>query len=182
MTRRVKPARPIIATAPPELPSSNEHALYEKFWEAIHCSVRKQVEEFAKIQSQFKEGNIALLLCEAIDHDEFELCRKKSNLFKRNGIIRKEDKHRRPVEVGIKPTALVQFIRNQNGYQDFSSRKITDYLKDIGALTLQEEKSNTCHLGTDKKGRILPRVLRIDVQTLRDNAEKYDLFEQQAYE
>ncbi|WP_270580432.1 hypothetical protein [Butyricicoccus sp. OF27-2pH9A] len=29
-----------------ELPSSNEHALYEKFWEAIHCSVRKQVEEF----------------------------------------------------------------------------------------------------------------------------------------
>lgn len=45
-----------------------------------------------------------------------------------------------------------------------------------------EEKSNTCHLGTDKKGRILPRVLRIDVQTLRDNAEKYDLFEQQAYE
>lgn len=41
-----------------------------------------------------------------------------------------------------------------------------------------EEKSNTCHLGTDKKGRILPRVLRIDVQTLRDNAEKYDLFEQ----
>lgn len=62
------------------------------------------------------------------------------------------------------------------------AEKITDYLKDIGVLTLQEEKSNTCHLGTDKKGRILPRVLRIDVQTLRDNAEKYDLFEQQAYE
>lgn len=62
------------------------------------------------------------------------------------------------------------------------AEKITDYLKDIGVLTLQEEKSNTCHLGTDKKGRILPRVLRIDVQTLRDNAEKYDLFDQQAYE
>ncbi len=89
----------------------------------MHCSVRKQVEEFAKMQSQFKEGNIAFLLCEAIDHDEFELCRKKSNLFKRNGIIWKEDQHRRPVEVGIKPTAFVQFIRNQNGYQDFSSRK-----------------------------------------------------------
>ena len=29
------------------LSSINEHALYEKFWEAIHCSVRKQVEEFA---------------------------------------------------------------------------------------------------------------------------------------
>ncbi len=165
-----------------DLPSDVEHALYRKFWEAVHCSVRKQVEEFAKIQSHLKEGNIAFLLCEAIDNDEFQLCRKKSKLFKGNGIIWKEDKRGRPVEVGIKPTALVQFIRNQNGYQDFSSRKITDYLKDIGALTLQEGKTNTCHLGTDKKGRNLPRVLRIDVQTLRDNAEKYELFAQQARE
>ena len=165
-----------------DLPSDVEHALRRKFWEAVHCSVRKQVEEFAKIQSHLKEGNIAFLLCEAVDSDEFNLCRKKSNLFKRNGIIWKEDKRGRPVEVGIKPTALVQFIRNQNGYQNFSSRKITNYLKDIGALTLQEEKSNTCHLGTDKKGRILPRVLRIDVQTLRDNAEKYELFAEQARE
>ena len=165
-----------------DLPSDVEHALHMKFWEAVHCSVRKQVNEFTKIQSQLKEGNIAFLLCEAIDHDEFNLCRKKTNLFKRNGIIWKEDKHRNPVEVGIKPTALVQFIRNQNGYQDCSSRKITSYLKDIGALTLQEEKSNTCHLGTDKNGRILPRVLRIDVQTLRDSAEKYDLFAQQTRE
>ena len=95
--------------------------------------------------------NIAFLLCEAIDSDEFDLCRKKTNLFKRNGIIWKEDKRGRPVEVGIKPTALVQFIRNQNGYQNYSSRKITDYLRDTGALTLQEKKSNTCHLGKDKK-------------------------------
>lgn len=165
-----------------DLPDDIEHALHRKFWEAVHCSVRKQVEEFANIQSQLKEGNIAHLLCEAIDCDEFKLCRKKSNLFKRNGIVWKDDKRGRPVEVGIKPTALVQFIRNQNGYQSYSSRKITDYLKDIGALTLQEEKSNTCHLGTDKKGRILPRVLRIDVQTLRDNAEKYELFAEQARE
>lgn len=165
-----------------DLPDDIEHALHRKFWEAVHCSVRKQVEEFANIQSQLKEGNIAHLLCEAIDCDEFKLCRKKSNLFKRNGIVWKDDKRGRPVEVGIKPTALVPFIRNQNGYQSYSSRKITDYLKDIGALTLQEEKSNTCHLGTDKKGRILPRVLRIDVQTLRDNAEKYELFAEQARE
>ena len=165
-----------------ELPSSDEHALNEKFWEAVHRSVRKQVTEFRRIQSKFKEGNIAFLLCEAIDSDEFDLCRKKTNLFKRNGIIWKEDKRGRPVEVGIKPTALVQFIRNQNGYQNYSSRKITDYLRDTGALTLQEEKSNTCHLGKDKKGRILPRVLRIDVQTLRANAEKYELFAEQARE
>ena len=55
-------------------------------------------------------------------------------------------------------------------------------MRDTGALTLQEEKSNTCHLEKNKKGRILPRVLRIDVQTLRDNAEKYELFAEQARE
>ena len=131
---------------------------------------------------ELKEGNIAFLLCEAIDCDEFQLCRKKSKLFKRNGIVWKE-KNGVIKQVGIKQTALVQFIRNQNGYQNYSSRKITDYLKDIGALTLQEEKSNTVHLGKIKDGkRPLPRVLLIDVETLRANAEKYELFAEQARE
>ena len=165
-----------------ELPSSDEHALNEKFWEAVHRSVRKQVTEFRRIQSQLKEGNIAFLLCEAIDSDEFDLCRKKTNLFKRNGIIWKEKKGVIK-QVGIKQTALVQFIRNQNGYQNYSSRKITDYLKDIGCLIINEDKSNTVHLGKIKDGkRSLPRVLLIDVETLRDNAEKYELFAEQARE
>ena len=85
--------------------------------------------------------------------------------------------------IGIKQTALVQFIRNQNGYQNYSSRKITDYMKDIGCLTINEDKSNTVHLGKIKDGkRSLPRVLLIDVETLRDNAEKYELFAEQARE
>ena len=161
-----------------ELSSSDEHALNEKFWEAVHRSVRKQVTEFRRIQSKFKEGNIAFLLCEAIDSDEFDLCRKKTNLFKRNGIIWKEKKGVIK-QVGIRQTALVQFIRNQN----YSSRKITDYMKDIGCLTINEDKSNTVHIGKLKDGkRPLPRVLLIDVQTLRDNAEKYELFAEQARE
>ena len=165
-----------------ELSASDEHALNEKFWEAVHRSVRKQVTEFRKIHSQLKEGNIAFLLCEAIDSDEFKLCRKKEKLFKRNGIIWKEKKGVIK-QVGIKQTALVQFIRNQNGYQNYSSRKITDYMKDIGCLTINEDKSNTVHLGKIKGGkRSLPRVLLIDVQTLRDNAEKYELFAEQARE
>ena len=135
-----------------ELSSSYEHALNEKFWEAVHRSVRKQVTEFCKIQSQLKEGNIAFLLCEAIDSDEFKLCRKKEKLFKRNGIIWKE-KNGVIKQVGIKQTALVQFIRNQNGYQNYSSRKITDYLKDIGCLTINEDKSNTVHIGKLKDGK-----------------------------
>ena len=74
-------------------------------------------------QSQLKEGNIAHLLCEAIDCDEFELCRKKSNLFKRNGIVWKEKKGVIK-QVGIKQTALVQFIRNQNGYQNYPAERL----------------------------------------------------------
>lgn len=165
-----------------KLSPHREQALYEKFWTAVHLSVSKQVDEFAKIRTHLKEGNIAHLLCEAIDCDEFQLCRKKSKLFKRNGIVWKE-KNGVIKQVGIKQTALVQFIRNQNGYQNYSSRKITDYLKDIGCLTINEDKSNTVHLGKIKDGkRSLPRVLLIDVETLRDNAEKYELFAEQARE
>lgn len=160
-----------------KLSPHQEQALYEKFWKAVHLSVSKQVDEFSKIRTHLKEGNIAHLLCEAIDSDEFKLCRKKEKLFKRNGIIWKEKKG------VIKQTALVQFIRNQNGYQNYSSRKITDYMKDIGCLTINEDKSNTVHLGKIKDGkRPLPRVLLIDVETLRDSAEEYNLYAEQARE
>ena len=165
-----------------KLSPHREQALYEKFWKAVHLSVSKQVDEFAKIRTHLKEGNIAHLLCEAIDSDEFKLCRKKEKLFKRNGIIWKEKKGVIK-QVGIKQTALVQFIRNQNGYQNYSSRKITDYMKDIGCLTINEDKSNTVHLGKIKDGkRPLPRVLLIDVETLRDSAEEYNLYAEQARE
>ena len=165
-----------------KLSPHQEQALYEKFWKAVHLSVSKQVDEFSKIRTHFKEGNIAHLLCEAIDSDEFKLCRKKEKLFKRNGIIWKEKKGVIK-QVGIKQTALVQFIRNQNGYQNYSSRKITDYMKDIGCLTINEDKSNTVHLGKIKDGkRPLPRVLLIDVETLRDSAEEYNLYAEQARE
>ena len=159
-----------------KLSPHREQALYENFWKAVHLSVSKQVSEFAKIRTQLKEGNIAYLLCEAIDSDEFKLCRKKEKLFKRNGIIWKEKKGVIK-QVGIKQTALVQFIRNQNGYQNYSSRKITDYLKDIGCLTINED------IGKLKDGkRPLPRVLLIDVETLRDSAEEYNLYAEQARE
>ena len=165
-----------------KLSPHREQALYEKFWMAVHLSVSKQVDEFAKIRTHLKEGNIAHLLCEAIDCDEFKLCRKKSKLFKRNGIVWKE-KNGVIKQVGIKQTALVQFIRNQNGYQNYSSRKITDYLKDIGCLTINEDKSNTVHIGKLKDGkRPLPRVLLIDVETLRDSAEEYNLYAEQVRE
>lgn len=165
-----------------KLSPHREQALYENFWKAVHLSVSKQVSEFAKIRTQLKEGNIAYLLSEAIDSDEFKLCRKKEKLFKRNGIIWKEKKGVIK-QVGIKQTALVQFIRNQNGYQNYSSRKITDYLKDIGCLTINEDKSNTVHIGKLKDGkRPLPRVLLIDVETLRDSAEEYNLYAEQARE
>lgn len=164
-----------------ELPSSVEHALYEQFWTAVHQSVAKQVSVFAEIKTRKKEGNISYLLCEAIDADVFRLCRNKDKLFKRNGIVWKEDRHGNPVRIGLKVTPLVQYLRNQNGYQDYSSRKIITYLKDIGALTLNEDKSNTVHIGKTEDGkRVLPRVLMIDVSVLRENAQRFDLFSEQA--
>ena len=85
------------------------------------------------------------------------------------------------MRIGLKVTPLVQYLRNQNGYQDYSSRKIITYLKDIGALTLNEDKSNTVHIGKTEDGkRVLPRVLMIDVSVLRENAQRFDLFSEQA--
>ena len=128
-------------------------ALYQRFWHAVHTSVQKQVEIMAEISSRTPEGNIAYVLLWGIDNDVFDLCSKKKKLFTHEGILWETDNDGTPVLVGIKQAALVQFVRAQNGYHDASSRQIIQELKDYGALVLQEDKSNTVHLGKTKKGQ-----------------------------
>lgn len=149
-------------------------ALYRRFWRAVHTSVQKQVEIMAEISSRTPEGNIAPIVLWGIDNDVFDLCSKKKKLFTHEGILWETDNDGTPVLVGIKQTALVQFVRAQNGYHDFSSRQIIQELKDYGALVLQEDKSNTVHLGKTKKGQpCLPRVLLLKYDVLEDCAQHY---------
>lgn len=149
-------------------------ALYQRFWHAVHTSVQKQVEIMAEISSRTPEGNIAYVLLWGIDNDVFDLCSKKKKLFTHEGILWETDNDGTPVLVGIKQAALVQFVRAQNGYHDASSRQIIQELKDYGALVLQEDKSNTVHLGKTKKGQpSTPRVLLIKYEVLKNSALQY---------
>ena len=143
------------------------------------------MEEFAKIQYAPQGGEHRLSSsAKRSTPTSSSLCRKKSKTSpRRNGIVWKE-KNGVIKQVGIKQTALVQFIRNQNGYQNYSSRKITDYLKDIGCSDdAMRTRAIPVHIGKLKDGkRPLPRVLLIDVETLRDSAEEYNLYAEQARE
>ena len=155
-----------------------ERVLYTKFWEALRNSLAKQLEVLNQIQSQTKEGNIAYLLKQAIDSKKvFNVCKKRdrNDLHTMDGIIWKKDSDKNILQIGLRQTSIVQFIRHQNGYQTYTSRKILQELKDDGALVLQEDNSFTVHLGKRaENGKTnLPRVVLIKYDVLSDCAEKY---------
>ena len=155
-----------------------ERALYTKFWEAVRNSLAKQLEVLNQIQSQTKEGNIAYLLKQAIDSKKvFNVCKKRdrNDLHTMDGIIWKKDSDKNILQIGLRQTSIVQFIRHQNGYQTYNSRKILQELKDDGALVLQEDNSFTVHLGKRaENGKTnLPRVVLIKYDVLSDCAQKY---------
>ena len=155
-----------------------ERALYTKFWKAVRNSLAKQLEVLNQIQSQTKEGNIAYLLKQAIDSKKvFNVCKKRdrNDLHTMDGIIWKKDSDKNILQIGLRQTSIVQFIRHQNGYQTYNSRKILQELKDDGALVLQEDNSFTVHLGKRaENGKTnLPRVVLIKYDVLSDCAQKY---------
>ena len=90
---------------------------------------------------------------------QFQLGYKK--LYKHDGIVWNDD-------LCLRRDALISFVHQQSGYQDWSANKITRALKDLNALVLQEDGVSTVHLTADS-----PRVYRIRVSVLKDTAEEY---------
>jgi len=156
-----------------ELTKSMEKALRRKFTDAIHHSIFKQSEILSDIQSLQPDGNLAYILSKAIDQQEFNLCRKKSKLATHEGIIW-EESNDQPELIGIKETALITYVRNQNGYQNAKPRDIIQGLVDMGALVLQETKTRTVHLGKNKPGEpSIPRVLLLRYGILKTKSKNF---------
>lgn len=114
-----------------------------------------------KIKSTIPVGNLAYCIHQGYCNEEFNLCKKTEKLSKHDGILWKDD-------LCLRLNALVQFVRRQPGYQDWSSKRIVQELKDIGVLVMQEESAATVHI---TKGT--PRVYRIRLKALENAAERY---------
>lgn len=114
-----------------------------------------------KILETVPRGNLAAVLYDGKKNDAFNLATNPKKLAKYGGTIWKKD-------LCLKSDALVQFVRTQPGFQSWTRNRITQELKDIGALVLQEEDASTVHIDKD-----LPRVYRIRLDVLKDMAEYY---------
>lgn len=114
-----------------------------------------------KINENRPVGNLSFCILEGYRNGAFDLTSKLKKLDTHSGIIWKDD-------LCLKKESLIQFVRQQPGYHEWSPNKITRALKDINALVLQEDGGNTVHL--DKSS---PRVYRIRLNVLKTTAEKY---------
>ena len=135
--------------------------LVKKMAAAVDLAIAVHKDMIGKVNENRPVGNLSFCILEGYRHGAFKLAKKLKKLKKRSGIIWKND-------LCLKSEALVQFVRQQPGYHDWTSNRITRALKDINALVLQEDSCNTVHL---TKGT--PRVYRIRLNVLGDTSEKY---------
>lgn len=133
--------------------------LFQMFSSAMEDSIRYQHELLRKLDAQNKKGNLPYLIVEGFYNDGFDLAKKPDKLPKHEGVIWKDD-------LCLRPEALERFVRMQDGYQNYTLSKISQELKDIGALVLQEAGTAQVKLRKD-----LPRVYRLRLDVLESEAK-----------
>ena len=116
-----------------------------------------------QLKDSFPAGNLSFVILEGYHEGAFNLTKVLEKLYKHDGILWKDD-------LCLRKEALIQFVRQQPGYHDWTSHRITRALKDIGAFVLQEENATTVRLS---KKPDIPRVYRIRMKVLAETAEKY---------
>lgn len=135
--------------------------LLKQMDKALNIAWAAHMQMGKRILETVPRGNLAAVLYDGKKNDAFNLATNPKKLAKYSGIIWQKD-------LCLKPDALVQYVRTQPGFHNWTRNRIIQELKDIGALVLQEENASTVHIDKD-----LPRVYRIRLDVLKDMAEYY---------
>lgn len=120
-----------------------------------------QAKVTAEIDAKVPKGNLAFLLYHAFESckELFAMAKNGSKLSKKEGIFFHGD-------FCLKPEPLLQFVRSQDGYQNWTLGDIVKELRLYGALVIHE--SGTVQTKVDGI-----RVYRMRVDVLKLYAEEY---------
>lgn len=129
---------------------------------ALKKAIKSHRAMIDQIKDSIPVGNLSYCILEGHRNGAFNLVKKVDKLSKHDGIIWKDD-------LCLRREALIQFVRKQPGYHDWSSNRITRTLKDLNALVLQEENAATVRLSKEED---VPRVYRIRLKVLKETAQK----------
>lgn len=143
------------------LSSENHMKLLKRLENALNIALDKHLMLKQELMEQIPAGNLAAILYSGYKNRDFDLVKKPKKLKQHEGIIWQDD-------LCLRSEALVRFIRIQPGFHGWSRNRITQELKDMGALVLQEENASTVRLAEG-----LPRVYRIRLSVLKDATEWY---------
>lgn len=144
-------------------PQNWENDVLRIMSKALSAAWREHQRMIDQLKECFPVGNLPFCILEGYKNKAFDLAKKIEKLSKNDGIVWKND-------LCLRREALVQFIRQQPGYHDWTSNRITRALKDINALALQEDEAATVRLTKEEN---VPRVYRIRLNVLKETAKKY---------
>lgn len=144
-----------------ELPSQAKDKIAQRMDTALNKAIHVHHDLIGQLMERIPVGNLPFCILEGYRHGAFDLANKIKKLGDHDGILYKDD-------LCLRSDALIQFIRQQPGYRDWSRNRITRELKDINALVIQEEKTDTVHLTKES-----PRVYRIRLNILKNAAKNF---------
>lgn len=135
----------------------------ERMGKALDKAMEEHQAMIEQIKDRVQVGNLSFCILEGYRNGAFDLAKRIEKLIKHDGIIWRGD-------LCLRKDALIQFVRQQSGYHDWTSNRITRALRDINALVIQEEGTAMVRLA---KGESIPRVYRIRLNVLKDTAKAY---------
>ncbi len=144
-------------------PRNLERSLSDKMDKALNKALQQHQTTIEQVKDNFPVGNLSFCILEGYRNGAFDLTTKIEKLHKHEGIIWKGD-------LCLRKESLISFIRQQCGYHDWTSTRITRTLRDINAFVIQEEGTATVRLSKEND---IPRVYRIRLNVLKDTAKKY---------
>ncbi len=146
-----------------KFPKNQKEKVSAMLDKALDVALEQHKSMINQIKEHFPVGNLQFCILDGYKNGAFDLAKKIDKLSKHDGMIWKDD-------LCLRKEALIQFVRQQPGYHDWTSNRITRALKDINALVLQEEEAATIRLIKDCD---VPRVYRIRMKILKETSEKY---------
>lgn len=111
-----------------------------KIEKAVRRAIMLQLELLEKVELSRPKGNLAFILSEGLEEGAFKMAKKLTKLDGQDGIVWKDD-------ICLRAAPLVRFVRQQPGFQSYTTNKIARELYDMGALVTQEEGTYQVHLG-----------------------------------
>ena len=147
--------------------------LHNRFEEALDTALNELAVLIEKVRANEKRGNLAYIILGLLKEGALKPGKKtltdndeRKERYQKRGCLRLKRRN-----IGVNPEVLLQLVRAQPGYHDYTRNKMALELKDLGALVLQSNGKHASNMVKLWDGG--PWGYRLLLGVLEDEAKEF---------